>query len=179
MRWHWIDRFEEFVSGVRAVSIKNVTMAEEHLHDYWPGFPVMPNTLFIEGMAQTGGLLVVEHNQFSESVVLAKVNKATFHDLVRPGDQLRYTATATNIRDDGGNIAGEVHCKDTLIAEINLMFACLRGELSVVNQFYPIDFIRMLRTLEMYKVGVTEQGEPLTPPEFMLAAETELNQSMS
>ena len=45
MRWIWIDRFEEFESGKRAVAIKNVSLAEEHLHDHFPGRPVMPNSL--------------------------------------------------------------------------------------------------------------------------------------
>ncbi len=42
MRWFWIDRFVEFVPGSRAKAVKNVTLAEEHLHDHFPGFPVMP-----------------------------------------------------------------------------------------------------------------------------------------
>ena len=36
----------------------------------------MPNSLIIEGVAQTGGLLVCEHSQFREKVVLAKIPKA-------------------------------------------------------------------------------------------------------
>ena len=55
MRWFWIDRFTEFESGQRAVAIKNVALSEEQLDDHLPGFPVMPNSLIIEGMAQTGG----------------------------------------------------------------------------------------------------------------------------
>ena len=51
MRWIWIDKFIEFDSGHRAVAVKNVTLAEEHLHDHFPGFPVMPETLMIESMA--------------------------------------------------------------------------------------------------------------------------------
>ena len=51
MRWLWIDTFVEFESGKRAVTIKNVTQSEDHLHDHFPGFPVMPASLMIEGMA--------------------------------------------------------------------------------------------------------------------------------
>ena len=177
MRWYWIDRFEEFVSGTRAVSVKNVSLAEEHLHGYWPGFQVMPNSLIIEGMAQTGGLLVGEKNQFSESVVLAKVSKAIFLDVVVPGDSLRYTATVADIREDGGIILGEVHCDGKLIAQINLVFACLRGELSEIEQFYPEEFICMLRGRDMYRVGVTPEGEPMVPPQFMLDAEAVMDQT--
>jgi len=69
MRWIWIDKFVEFESGKRAVALKNVTLAEEHLHDHFPGAPVMPNSLVIEGIAQTGGLLVGEHSGFEERVI--------------------------------------------------------------------------------------------------------------
>ena len=75
MRWFWIDRYTEFESGKRATAIKNVTLAEEHLHDHFPGSPLMPNPLVVEGMAQTGGLLVAEHSDFEERVVLAKLAK--------------------------------------------------------------------------------------------------------
>ena len=51
----------------------------------------MPNSLVIEGMAQTGGLLVCEHNQFTEKVVLAKMPKAQFFCEAVPGDTLTYT----------------------------------------------------------------------------------------
>ncbi len=93
MRWFWIDRFLEFESGRRAKAIKNVSLAEDHLHDHFPHYPMLPNSLVIEGLAQTGGLLVCEHNQFTEKVVLAKVPKVHFHFHARPGDTLTYTAT--------------------------------------------------------------------------------------
>ena len=56
MRWMWIDKFTDFQSGSHATSVKNVTLAEEHLHDHDPGFAVMPGSLIIEGLAQTGRL---------------------------------------------------------------------------------------------------------------------------
>src|SRR3954447_14551730 len=86
MRWFWIDRYTEFESGRTATAIKNVSLAEEHLHDHFPGAPLMPNSLVIEGIAQTGGLLVGEHSGFEERVILAKVAKARFHFSAVPGD---------------------------------------------------------------------------------------------
>ena len=76
MRWFWIDRFTEFVSGSHATAVKGISLAEDHLHEHHTGYPVMPNTLVIEGVAQAGGLLVSEHYGFSELVVLAKLSKA-------------------------------------------------------------------------------------------------------
>ncbi len=57
MRWIWIDKVVAFESGRRAVAVKNVTLAEEHLHDHVPGYPIHPPTLMIEGLAQTAGVL--------------------------------------------------------------------------------------------------------------------------
>ena len=55
MRWLWIDRFTEFVSGSHARGFKNVTLAEEVIDDYSPSFPLLPATLIIESLAQLGG----------------------------------------------------------------------------------------------------------------------------
>src|SRR5512143_321400 len=98
MRWYWIDRFVEFESGRRAKAIKNISLAEDHLHDHFPGYPVMPNSLIMEGLAQTGGLLVCESGRFREKVVLAKVSRARFYAEAVPGDTVIYTATVGYIR---------------------------------------------------------------------------------
>ena len=78
MRWIWIDAFVDFESGQRASAVKNITLAEEYLHDHFPGYPVMPACLLIEGMAQTAGILVGESRSFAENVILAKIRKAEF-----------------------------------------------------------------------------------------------------
>lgn len=123
MRWIWIDRFLEFESGKRAVAVKNVTLAEEHLHDHIPGFAVMPGSLMIEGMAQTGGILLGEKNAFQHIVILAKVPKMTFHGYVVPGDSIHYAATLTDERPEGGSVEVRATVGDTLVAEGEIMFA--------------------------------------------------------
>lgn len=128
MRWFWIDKFTEFESGKRAKSVKNVSLSEEHLHDHFPGFPVMPCSLIIEGMAQTGGILLGETHKFKYLVFLAKVPKFKSHRSARPGDQLIYTATLTDARDEGGMTSVTAHCGDELIAEAEIVFAHLSPE---------------------------------------------------
>lgn len=123
MRWIWIDKFVEFKSGQRAVAIKNVTLAEEHLHDHFPGFPVMPETLCIEAMAQTAGILVGEAKNFEEKVILAKVKKAVFFDYVKPGDTIKLEAKIESIAEEAASTTGKINCNDKLIAEIDLMFS--------------------------------------------------------
>lgn len=123
MRWIWIDKFVEFRSGQSAVAIKNVTLAEEHLHDHFPGFPVMPETLCIESMAQTAGILVGEAKNFQEKVILAKIKKAVFFDYVKPGDTIRLEAQIDSITPEAASTSGKITRSDKLIAEIDLMFS--------------------------------------------------------
>ena len=123
MRWIWIDKFVEFESGRRAVALKNVTLAEEHLHDHFPGFPVMPESLMIEAMAQTSGILVGEAKNFQEKVILAKIKKAVFFDYVRPGDTIKLDAKIDSIISEAASTSGKITREDKLIAEIDLMFS--------------------------------------------------------
>lgn len=128
MRWFWIDKFVEFESGKQAKSVKNVSLAEEHLHDHFPGFPVMPCSLIMEGMAQTGGILLGETHKFKYLVFLAKVPKFQSHRPARPGDQLIYTATLTDAREEGGMTSVTAHCGEELVAEAEIVFAHLTPE---------------------------------------------------
>jgi len=123
MRWIWIDKFLEFNSGKSAVALKNVSLAEEHLHDHFPHFPVMPECLMIEGMAQTAGILVGEAKNFEEKVILAKVKKAVFHDYVCPGDTITLHAKIENIAEEAACTTGKILRGEELIAEISLMFS--------------------------------------------------------
>jgi 3-hydroxyacyl-[acyl-carrier-protein] dehydratase len=122
MRWFWIDRFVEFESGSHCKAVKNVTLAEEHLHDHFPGFPVMPGSLMLEGMAQTGGILLGEKNGFNEIVILAKVPQVTFHSWARPGDTLIYTAKLIDDRPEGGVVECTAHVGERLVAEAEILF---------------------------------------------------------
>jgi len=130
MRWIWIDKFVEFESGRRAVSVKNVSLAEEHLHDHFPGFPVMPECLMIEAMAQTGGILVGQARDFKEKVVLAKISKAVFFDYVVPGDTLRLEARMETAAPEAAGTTGRITRSDQLIAEIDLMFSFIDQNLA-------------------------------------------------
>lgn len=164
MRWFWIDRFVEFESGRRAKAVKNVSLAEEHLHDHFPGYPVHPNALIVEGLAQTGGLVVCEHYRFKEKVVLAKVPRATFHFPARPGDTLTYTAELEYISDDGAMAKCTSQVGERLQAEMEIVFAILRGDFAAKTLIDPLALQHMMRILQAYDVGRDSEGRPLTLP---------------
>ncbi len=135
MRWVWIDRIVSLERGARCVTIKNVSLAEEVLHDHFPAeagraaMPVLPATLIIEGMAQTAGILVGHARDFREKVILAKIGKASFTALAPPGTTLRFHATLDRIDDSGAATSGLVERIDPAsgevrpLASIELMFS--------------------------------------------------------
>jgi len=123
MRWIWIDRFVEFIPGKRASAVKNVTLAEEHLHDHWEAYPIQPASLMIEGMAQTAGILVGQARDFKEKVILAKIAKAEFTDIVVPGDQITYQAQIETIAPEAAATRGVVLKNGLPIGKVDLMFS--------------------------------------------------------
>ena len=131
----------------------------------------MVSSLIIEGMAQTGGLLVGEMSQFENRVVLAKIGKAVFHHNAFPGDVLTYRAKIENMQPLGAIVKGECHIADSLQAEIELVFAHLDDRFEGVELFEPANFLRMLRLLKLYEVGRDSAGNKLEIPARMLAAE--------
>jgi len=150
MRWMWIDKFIQFEPNKRAVAIKNVSLAEEHLHDHYPGFPVMPASLIIEGVAQTAGILVGQAKNFKEKVILAKVSRATFDDLALPGDQLRYEATIVSIEQDFARTEAKVYRADQLIGQVEIMFSHIDQNISGLkfpkeNFVFHDQFLRLLK----------------------------------
>jgi 3-hydroxyacyl-[acyl-carrier-protein] dehydratase len=123
MRWTWIDRFVSFESGKTAVAVKNLSLAEDHFADHFPGFPVMPGPLILEGLAQTGGILVGEANKYEKNVVLAKMNNVRFHREAMPGEQLTYSTTIVALNETGAQVSATAHSEGELVAEADIMFA--------------------------------------------------------
>jgi len=168
MRWIWIDRIIELERGRRSVAIKNVSLAEDVLHDHFPArrvkgesqaaLPIMPNALIIEGMAQTAGILVGHANDFVEKVILAKIGKAIFHAAALPGYCLRYTATIERMDRNGASTRGVVDRIDPAapsaqprrLAEIELLFSHVDRNVSGIafpehNFVFTEQFMDLLR----------------------------------
>lgn len=151
MRWIWIDKFTEFTPKTSATAIKNVSLAEEHLHDLYPAFPIVPHSLIVEGMAQTAGILVGEARNFEEKVILAKVGRATFHRLVRPGETITFSAKIDQLSEAGASITGTVTANGDLVADIELMFSHIDKNMSGIafpehNFVFTEQFTELLKT---------------------------------
>jgi 3-hydroxyacyl-[acyl-carrier-protein] dehydratase len=127
MRWLWVDRFVEFERGKYAKAVKTISLTDVSVNDHCPSCPVMPASLIIEGVAQTGGLLVCEQTGFTKSVVLAKIPRATFLCEAVPGDTLTYIARIERFGDRLAIVRGTSHHGSRLQADMEIVLAHVVG----------------------------------------------------
>ncbi len=91
-----IDRVIDMVGDERGIGIKNITVNEPQFSGHFPGNPVFPGVLLIEGMAQTAGVLCITAKQVGgrpQSVYFLTIDKAKFRKPVVPGDTVEYHMT--------------------------------------------------------------------------------------
>jgi beta-hydroxyacyl-ACP dehydratase FabZ len=120
-----VDRVLEMEPGRRIVAIKNVTINEPFFAGHFPGRPVVPGVLLVEGMAQAGGLLLFSDvaDRSGKLLFFASIEGAKFRRPVVPGDQIRYEIEVLRLRSTYCRLAGKVLVDGQLAAEAVLSSA--------------------------------------------------------
>jgi len=87
-----VDRVIDIRGDEHGIGIKNVTFNEPCFQGHFPGNPIFPGVLLIEGMAQTAGVLVIAStsSQQPKSVFFMTIDQAKFRKPVVPGDTVEY-----------------------------------------------------------------------------------------
>lgn len=126
-----VDRIVEMRGAEYGVGLKNVTINEPQFTGHFPGRPIFPGVLIIEGMAQTAGCLVTlgafGPDARPSSVLFSTVDKCKFRKPVVPGDTIRYEMTRLANKRNIWWYRGEAKVGDRLVAEAELSAMVVMG----------------------------------------------------
>jgi 3-hydroxyacyl-[acyl-carrier-protein] dehydratase len=115
-----VDRIIEIDGDNSCIGVKNVTYNEPHFQGHFPGQPIMPGVLIIEGMAQTAGAICVYSKigmKSPKAVYFMTIDRVKFRKPVVPGDVLEYHMTKTKNRANMWWYRGEAKVAGQLVAE--------------------------------------------------------------
>ncbi len=122
-----VDRVENLVEYESIEAYKNVTIAEQIFQGHFPGHPIYPGVMIIEGMAQAGALLAFislykekAQEENSKIVYFLSIDKAKFRQPVVPGDKLVYKLKTLKQKGSVWVIDAKGFVDDKLVSEAEL-----------------------------------------------------------
>ena len=121
-----VDRITEMEKGKSIVGYKNISISEPAFMGHFPGHPIYPGVLILEGMAQAGGVLALKSNDLSKEEMQNKViyfmsiDGAKFRNPVKPGDRLDYKVEVKKLRGTLIVLEGKAFVDEKLVAEAEL-----------------------------------------------------------
>ncbi len=118
-----VDRVIDFTEN-SCTGLKNVSINEPYFQGHFPGHPIMPGVLQLEGMAQVSSILMLRKPENLGKIgYFLSADNVKWRKPVMPGDTLITEATITKVR---GNI-GQTSCRclvnGEVVSEADLKFA--------------------------------------------------------
>src|SRR5512147_1149260 len=113
-----VDRVIDIRGDEHGIGIKNVTINEPQFQGHFPGNPIFPGVLLIEGMAQTAGVLCIAATSSTQpkSVFFLTIDKCKFRKPVVPGDTVEFHMTRTARRRNMWWYHGEAKVNGVVVA---------------------------------------------------------------
>jgi 3-hydroxyacyl-[acyl-carrier-protein] dehydratase len=135
MRWDLLEKFELLRRGDSARAVKSFSGSEDFFAEHFSGRPVVPETLFVEMIAQCGGVLYGLGLDFQKEVILAKIIEARFPQSAAPPCSFTVEAELTAESESGACVSGRVYHGDRLAAEAEILLVsvdALEGQKKIV-----------------------------------------------
>jgi len=121
-----VDRINEIVKNETLIGYKNVSISEPVFQGHFPGHPIYPGVMILEGMAQAGGILAFQSMEMTKEEAAQKVvyfmsiDKAKFRAPVKPGDKLEYHISVIKNKGAIWMLKGEAFVDDKMVSEAEL-----------------------------------------------------------
>ncbi len=121
-----VDRITDIVKNETLIGYKNVSISENVFQGHFPGHPIYPGVMILEGMAQAGGILAFQSMDMTKEEAAQKVvyfmsiDKAKFRAPVRPGDKLEYRISVIKHKGSIWMLKGEAFVDDKMVSEAEL-----------------------------------------------------------
>ena len=119
-----VDRITDIKAGEIVEGYLNISITNAVFQGHFPGHPIYPGVLIIEGMAQTGAILpftVMDKEHLKEKVVyFMSIDKAKFRKPVKPGDKLVYKVKTIKHRGKIWQLGAKAYVDEELVAEAEL-----------------------------------------------------------
>ena len=121
-----VDRVTELNANESLTGYKNVTIGEQIFEGHFPGHPIYPGVMILEGMAQAGGILAFKSMDMSEEeaankvVYFMSIDGAKFRNPVRPGDRLEYRINVIKHKGNIWVLDGKAYVDGQLTSEAEL-----------------------------------------------------------
>ena len=123
-----VDRITELVPFKSATGIKCVTMNEPFFLGHFPGHPIMPGVLLLEGMAQVGGVTMLYPEEHRGKLALfGGMDNVKFKRPVVPGDVVTTKAEIVRVRGVFGVLHADAYVEGELVASADFKFALKDG----------------------------------------------------
>jgi 3-hydroxyacyl-[acyl-carrier-protein] dehydratase len=122
VRFLLVDRLLQIETGKSLVAAKCVALSEDYFADHFPGFPVMPGSLILEGFEQASHLLMGVSSDFTRAATLRRVSRGSFRRLVRPGDRLLLRVSLARFTETDAQVQADATSDGEKVADARLEF---------------------------------------------------------